>query len=331
MFSFAIPHQHVGVSKEREMRPTSRSTRALIVTALVSLMSTTSWVASADPSRSLGVALGSAGSLDPSFGTGGMVTTDLGPNGEVAGAIALQPDAKILAAGVAGYGGAPALVRDNANGTLDATFGDAGIVVTDTVHAGVNAMALQPDGKIVVAGGSARFVLVRFTPEGDLDPTFGGDGIVKTNFHRNYDVAFALAIQTDGKIVAAGVTSIVPRELGLDDTKIAVARYNADGTLDTTFGHDGRVSTAFTGTYNAARALTIQADGKIVVAGTARGYRAFALVRYDPDGTRDRGFGEDGKVVTRIGRGSIESLNALALQADGGIVAGGEWASGGGW
>jgi uncharacterized delta-60 repeat protein len=298
----------------------SRSESTLVVGALLALATTMISTASADPTHQVPLVTDGAGDLDPTFGENGMVTTDVGPDGDSANAIAIQPDGKIVVAGEASFAASFGLVRYTPDGALDATFGGGGIVTTDIAPPGAYAMALQADGKIVAAGGGRRFALVRYTPVGDLDPTFGGDGVVTTNFNPEYDLAYAVAIQADGKIVAAGVSSIEARKF-LDDTKIAVARYNADGSLDTSFGGDGRVTTNFTGTYDAARAAVIQADGRIVVAGTAGGYRTFALVRYNSDGTRDSSFGSGGRVTTNFSRGSTEFVASVALQTDGRIVA----------
>jgi uncharacterized delta-60 repeat protein len=306
--------QHVHSRKHRFHRS------ALVLGALLALVSTTTSTASAERTRQASVSLPAVGDLDPSFGVNGMVTTDFGPDGDGADAIAIQPDGKIVAAGETAYGAAFGLARYNANGTLDVTFGEAGIVTTDIGPSGAYAMAIQGDGKIVAVGGGRRFALVRYGSDGSLDPTLGGDGVVTTNFNPGYDVAYAAAIQADGKIVAAGVSSIEARKY-LDDTKVAVARYNADGSLDTSFGGDGKVTTDFTGTYDAALAVVIQADGRIVVAGTAGGYRTFALVRYDADGTRDSGFGDNGKVRTSFQHRTGEFATALAVQADGRLVA----------
>ena len=158
-------------------------------------------------------------------------------------------------------------------GDLDTSFGVGGKVITDFVgEENANAVALQPDGKIVVAGragdpsiGSGNFALARYHPNGSLDTTFGGDGRVITDFV-SHSAAFAVALQPDGKIVAAGY-AFDPSETptGLRHG-FALARYQPDGTLDTTFGEDGRV---ITDVRNAAviYAVALQPDGKIVVAG----------------------------------------------------------------
>ncbi len=309
------PRTHVWVL------PGAMPARVLLLLVGAAVLATSDGLSAiADPrlDKHLGI-VAVAGDLDPTFGENGMVSTDFGPDGDGASAMAIQADGKIVAAGEAAYGAEFGLARYNPDGTLDVTFGDGGRVTTDIPPSGAYAMAIQPDGKIVAAGGGRRFALVRYRPHGTLDPTFGGDGVVTTNFHPEYDVAYAVAIQADGKIVAAGVSSIEARKY-FDDTKIAVARYNADGSRDTSFGGDGRVTTDFTGTYDSAFAVVIQADGRIVVAGTAGAGRTFALVRYNPDGTRDSSFGSRGKVSTNS---CCEVATSVAIQVDGKIVAAG--------
>src|SRR5262245_38181584 len=147
--------------------------------------------------------------------------------------------------------------------------------------------------------------------DGDLDVTFGSGGIVITGFGGGYDFANALALQSDGKIVAAGET-----RSGLSGPRnFALARYNIDGSLDTTFGGGGKVTTAISG---GAASVALQSDGKILAAGgTTTG---FALVRYNIDGSLDSTFGSGGKVVqTGFSGFSI----GLVLQPDGKIVVSG--------
>jgi uncharacterized delta-60 repeat protein len=272
-------------------------------------------------------AVAAAGDLDTTFGGDGRVVT--GFAGSAGGsAVAVQADGKVVVAGTVFPGDVQkfALARYEPSGALDPTFGGDGRVVTGFAggaSAQGTAVAIQPDGKIVAAGfvrpeGAAfnKFALARYTSSGALDPTFGGDGKVVTGFA---DGAFAsgVAIQTDGKIVAAGsvLTPSVER-------KFALARYNPSGALDPTFGGDGRVLTGFTGGAF-ANGVAVQADGRIVAAGTTfPGDRvAFALARYEPSGALDPTFGGDGKVVTEFAGGA--SARGVAIQADGKIVAAG--------
>jgi uncharacterized delta-60 repeat protein len=264
------------------------------------------------------------GALDPSFGGDGKVTTNLAEGVESAYDVVIQADGKIIAAG-GGDLGEFGLVRYNADGTLDAAFGEDGKVVAAITpdFELLFGVALQPDGKIVAVGSTALdFVLARFNPDGSLDPTFGGDGVVTTNFTSGQDYAKAVVIQDDGKIVVAGDAGYCCEWT----SSFGLARYNADGTLDTTFGGDGKVITNFTDGDDAAGDVVIQANGKVVAVGGS-GYQGpesptrIALARYHPDGTLDASFGGDGKVTTKIGEFAHGS--AAAIQDDGGIVVAG--------
>lgn len=285
------------------------------------------------------------GSLDTTFGGGdGIVTTAIGPgtNQDVAQAVALQADGKIVVAGYAigtSSGADFAVVRYNTDGSLDSTFDGDGLVTT-SIGPGTNsdaahAVAVQSDGRIVAAGyanmfGSGPdFALARYNTDGSLDSTFDGDGKVTTAVATgtNSDIAYALAIQPDGRIVATGIADGIAGS-GAD---FAVARYNADGTLDTTFDTDGKVTTAIGPTTNtdAAYAVALQADGKIVAAGQVNGMVGtgtdFGVVRYNPDGSLDTSFDTDGKVTTAIGPSTnTDRAQAVVLQSDGKIVAVGQ-------
>jgi uncharacterized delta-60 repeat protein len=266
------------------------------------------------------------GSLDPNFGTGGKVLTDFSNSEDAASAVAIQGDGKIVAAGSFHAGGPYdfALARYNANGSLDTSFGSGGKVVTDVCgcYQALNALAIQGDGKIVAAGvalasSQGSFTLARYSADGILDPSFGSGGKVLTAFGN----AYAVAIQGDGKIVAAGYSS------GSPNFRWGLARYNPDGSLDTSFGSGGKVVTDFglSGpVVGGAFGLAILGDGKIVAAGLSGPYRAwdFALARYNANGSLDTSFGSGGKVVTDFGGGSDE-VHAVAIQGDGKIVAAG--------
>ena len=313
------------------------------------------------------------GSLDRTFGAGGTAITDFSGASDAAWALAVQPDGKLVAAGVGN--GDFALVRYNADGTLDTQFGIGGKIATDFGRDDrANALAVQQDGKIIAAGvaDGLDFALARYGTDGTLDATFGIGGSVVTDFSGNRDSAFAVAIQPDGMIVAAGVTGTFPTaqfalaryntdgsldaqfgaggtvtiDFGKDarahalaiqpDGKVvtggfvnngssndaALARHNADGTVDGSFGAGGRVLTDFGGR-NFGTALVIQSDGRIVVAGADDfpPYYDFALARYEGDGARDVSFSGDGTLLTEFGGNSW--INALAVQSDGRIVAAG--------
>jgi uncharacterized delta-60 repeat protein len=271
------------------------------------------------------------GSLDPTFGIGGKVTTDYFGDFDQALAVAIQADGKITAAGAAFGGGATshyALARYISDGSLDTTFGVGGRITTDFFGSDTRAFALtiQSDGKIVAAGGTCLtcfgdedLTLARYNIDGSLDTTFGTGGKVTTDFYGFSDEADALAIQSDGKIVAAGFTKVA--DGSLDD--FAVARYNTDGSLDMTFGNGGKSSTDFFGDSDFAVAMTIQPDGKIIAAGQAAitgSNEVLALVRYNSDGSLDATFGVVGKVTTDF-FGTFSQANSIILDPTGRIVA----------
>jgi uncharacterized delta-60 repeat protein len=256
---------------------------------------------------------------------------------DLGSALAIGRDGKPVVAGVSRGGSrfAGALARYTANGRLDPAFGAGGRVLTNfgSPSSELSAVAVQADGKIVVAGGSydprtgvSRFGLARYTVRGHLDTTFGRGGRLRTRFGtgRNISTATALAIQRDGKLVAAGLWSGTP--LG-GPVRFALARYTARGKLDPSFGQGGKVVTSF-GAYSdaSAAALVIQPDGKLVVAGSdltdtrgERGYFAVALARYKTGGALDPSFGPGGRVVSKVDNYG-GNANAAVIQADGRIV-----------
>ena len=276
------------------------------------------------------------GRLDPSFKSRGrIILTDVGDGTfEAAQAIAVQPDGKIVAVGSSTPAAGPssdfALVRYESTGRIDRQFGDNGRVLTDLTGTGssdqASAVAIGSIGRIVVAGFSkagrtSDFAVARYNPDGTPDNTFNSTGNVLTNFGGD-DVGTAVAIDWNDKIVVAGFSNAG----GTLD--FAVVRYGVDGTLDTTFNGTGRVLTDISiGSVDFATAVVIQSDGKIVVGGRseASGIRFdFSLVRYNPNGTFDLTFNTTGKVVTDFtGSGSDDTLQALAIQSNGKIVAAG--------
>ena len=213
-----------------------------------------------------------------------------------------------------------------ADGDLDTTFDTDGKVTTaiGTSDDNGTAVAIQSDGKIVAAGLSLNgtsydFALARYNTNGTLDTTFDTDGKVVTPFGSSIDIAYSVAIQADGKIVAAGSYN------NGTDNDFALARYNTNGSLDTTFDTDGKVVTSFGSGYDVAHSVAIQSDGKIVAAG---GYDNgtdwdFALARYNTNGSLDTTFDTDGKVVTPFGSGDDEAYG-VAIQSNGKIVVAGD-------
>jgi uncharacterized delta-60 repeat protein len=268
------------------------------------------------------------GSLDTTFDTDGKVTTDFAGSEDHARGVAIQGDGKIVAAGLANVSGTNdfALARYNANGSLDTTFGSGlGKIATDFAGSDDHArgVAIQGDGKIVAAGlanvsGTNDFAVARYNANGSLDTTFDTDGKVTTDFAGGHDDAFGVAIQANGKIVAAGCVSC------FGGANFALARYNTDGSLDTTFDGDGLVTTDFAGGTDQAFAVAIQGDGKIVAAGSfvVSGTFDFAVTRANTNGSLDTTFSGDGKVTTDFA-GSTDQARAVAIQANGRIVAAG--------
>ena len=225
------------------------------------------------------------GDLDTTFDSDGKVTTAIGSGTDRAFSVAIQSDGKIVVAGLSNNGSNDdfALVRYNTDGTLDTNFDSDGKVTTAIGSGNEQALsvAIQSDGKIVAAGRSSNgsnddFALVRYNTDGTLDTTFDSDGKVTTAIGSGTETAYSVAIQSDGKIVAAGFS------FNGSNNDVALVRYNTDGTLDTNFDSDGKVTTDI-GSYNDyARSVAIQSDGKIVVAGFSNNGSNddFALVRY---------------------------------------------------
>lgn len=217
-------------------------------------------------------------------------------------------------------------VLQAADGALDMTFGKEGKVRTDFLGGSYDVafgVAVQADGKTVAVGTAVgptpQFALARYNRDGSLDATFGDGGKVVTAF-RESDVAVAVAVQRNGKIVVAG-TSMSVDSLQHPDA-FAIARYNRDGSLDLTFGDGGKVLTEFPNAYSAARAMAIQADGRIVVVGQAVGPLGFsadvAVARYTVNGALDPSFGVTGTVT--VDAGDIDDARAVVVPFDGRIV-----------
>ena len=285
------------------------------------------------------------GSLDRSFSDDGKQTTDFSDASEdKANAVAIQPDGKLVVVGtVDGPGDAPegadfALARYRPDGSLDPSFSGDGKQTTGFGPSSFDegeAVAPQQDGAIVVAGtsaeGSSEFALARYKSDGSLDPSFAEDGRQRTGFPDVEAVAArAVAIQADGKIVAAGEASHPERG---DDRNFALARYTGDGSLDPDFSSDGRRTTDFSDFYGTphgsddeAEAVTLQLDGRIVVAGRATpreaGYGGnFAVARFNPDGSLDPAFSADGREITTFGNQT--GAKDVVVQPDGKIVVAG--------
>jgi uncharacterized delta-60 repeat protein len=276
------------------------------------------------------------GSLDTSFDTDGLLITSFPGGSAFAQDLLLQPDGKLVAAGTrrdnTTFNAVFALARYNPDGSLDASFdsdGRATIDIADTTAEEAHGAAVQADGRIVVVGnGNSVFAVARVNSNGSPDNTFDTDGQVFTDFGESFEQANAVAIQADGRIVVVGelATSLV------DDDNFAVARYNTDGSPDNTFDGDGKVITDF-GRVDGAQDVLIQTDGRIIAAGRAGTFdsgTAFALARYNTNGSLDTSFDGDGKVLTDVSGGRFNlGGRGIALYTDGRIVvAGGENTSG---
>lgn len=271
------------------------------------------------------------GSLDPTFGSSGIVTTDIGGFAMAFG-VALQPDGKIIVAGRGGpiSGANFTVVRYNTDGSLDATFGGSGIVTTTIsfFFSQIVDVAVQVDGKIVVVGEAVipdapvpRFVttLARYNADGSLDTTFDGDGVsqaIQSGFEDSAPaLPVGLALQVDQKIVVAETCTV-------DSTqKLCVARYNSNGSLDDAFDGDGVATTDFDSSFGGlGQAVSIQPDGKIVAVG-----QVFTnigglpgLARYNSDGSPDISFDGDGRMLVS---NSVQfQTDVLAIQPNGKIV-----------
>jgi uncharacterized delta-60 repeat protein len=256
------------------------------------------------------------GQLDPSWGTGGIVTTSF-PAADAFGDGVIARGNQVVVAGAAcGAACDFALAEYNRNGSLDQGFGTGGRVTTNITLDDQATSIADQGGKIVVAGFTSPdlvnddFAVARYNKDGSLDQSFGNDGKVTTDFGGD-DIADAVVIKGN-QIIVAGATTAGPGS----GYNFALARYNKDGSLDQSFGTGGRVITDFNGGYDAANGVQVM-DDRIVAAGYvcsspngsasgcfAAGRFDFGLARYTRDGTLDPTFGSGGKVETDFNGGS---------------------------
>ncbi len=248
-----------------------------------------------------------AGTPDSNFNRTGIVHYPQG----VANTVAIQKDGKIVVGGSSPKGFI--LVRYGAGGTIDKSFGTNGIVYAHkTTYGIVNSIAIQPDGKIVAVGvDTTDFDVKRFQPNGTLDSSFGKNGQVSTVFGNWVTTANHIIIQPNNKILVVGTDYN-------DDpfTRIALVRYNSDGTLDNSFGKNGKKAIGYED-FNTGTSVILQADGKIIVTGSSN-YN-FAVMRLKLNGAIDSTFGINGIAVTHF-NGSNAEITAAAIQSDGKIV-----------
>lgn len=264
-----------------------------------------------------------SGVLDPSFGNDGVVITAISPKYNFTETTFVQADGKILVAGHAGTNATfqMTVVRYNTDGSLDSSFGNDGSVrfPVGPLKSFVTDLVQQPDGKILVGGRtwddiSGNFALVRLNEDGSFDTTFGTNGISHITTSEN-DVAETISLLDDGKILLAGYR----------ENNFTIAKFNADGSIDTTFGVNGWTVLIYTEGSSYIRDMAVQNDGKIVVSGFAlNGDNRYqiAAARLNVDGSLDNSFGTNGKVIFNVGDWNDFS-EGLALQADGKILIGG--------
>lgn len=226
------------------------------------------------------------GRVDTGFGTGGEALTDVPGDGDRAANVVLQTDGAIVVSGdpIGGLSVGPtSLVRYTADGRLDPAFGAGGKLTLSGQRVG-EGLALQGDGKLVLVGGvdtptavMTGFAVTRLLPDGRPDPGFGNAGSVHTVVDRQGgDAARAVAIQPDGRIVVAGVS-------GRINPNFALARYGADGTLDSAFASGGLATVDFFGARDAAEGVAVLPDGRILLGGVARQQvDGYALARFRP-------------------------------------------------
>jgi uncharacterized delta-60 repeat protein len=265
------------------------------------------------------------GGIDTDFGVGGKVTTVIGSINESAYSVVQQADGKLVTAGISYSGNKEdfALVRYNADGTLDTSFGEGGKVTTDVGSGYDEAYSViqQSDGKLLVGGTAfGLFALARYNMDGTLDTSFGVGGKVTTDVGSGNDGTYSVIQQADDKLVAAGYS-----HSSFGNAEFALVRYNTDGTLDTSFNATGKVTSAFGSGIDRAYSVIQQSDGKLVMAGVSHNgsNNDFALVRYNSDGSLDTAFSDDGQLSTALGLGA-DMATSVIQQADGKLVVAGD-------
>jgi uncharacterized delta-60 repeat protein len=270
------------------------------------------------------------GTPDSSFGTYGMASVDFAGDEDHAYALALQPDGKIIVTGDAID--RVALARLLADGRVDSSFGVHGRVTTYTgrFSGRSKAVGVAPDGRILIGGhayldmAGLSFIAIRYLPNGTVDTSFNHTGLVMCNAGNTYNYAKAMQIMPDGKVVLAGTGTF-----SVGGSNFVLARYNINGSFDTSFGQGGIAVLDFAGEEEDALALALLPDGKLVVAGYATIGTEIDMetVRLTNNGRVDSSFGENGKITTDI-HGEIDIARAIAVQPDGKVVLAGHSSTG---
>lgn len=277
---------------------------------------------------SITVATAQSGTLDPTFGTDGVVTTAVHSNYNMAETTVVQADGKILVAGTAGTPSTyqMAVARYNEDGSLDTSFGNDGTlrIPVGPLKSFVMDMAQQPDGKILLGGRtwdnvSGDFALLRLNEDGSFDDTFGTNGIALIQTPET-EASEAMTLLDDGKILMVGYR----------DDNLTAAKFNTDGSLDTSFGVNGWAVVVFDNISSYADDVAIQDDGKIVISGFALNMDnrfQIAGARLNPDGSVDSSFGTNGTVLFNVGEWN-DFGEGVVIQDDGKILIGGhKWIS----
>lgn len=270
------------------------------------------------------------GSLDSTFGLNGQVISEFGISDSAGFSIALQSDGKILLAGYAynfPNGEDFALVRYNADGSLDSSFDGDGRVTTSfssMPEERASTVLIQADGKIILAGYSTNtsidanfdFALARYNTDGSLDSSFSGDGKLTTDFGSSFDKGRCAALQADGKILVAG---------SINNQDYGIARYNTDGSLDSSFDGDGKLTLDLYGGSDVAYGIALQNDGKILITGSTESTSInhdFILSRLNSNGSLDASFDGDGKLTTDFNP-YYDNAQSVVVQPNGKIVVAG--------
>jgi uncharacterized delta-60 repeat protein len=270
-----------------------------------------------------------SGTIDTTFGTNGIVVTDLTGNYQTFSSVAVQKDGNIVASGftLPGTGtSAMVLARYTPAGALDQTFGAGGLITSNPSLGTASALVIQPDGKLVVAGRDricCGMDVARYLTNGQLDPSFGSAGIASFKVpNRWYTETKALLLQPDGKLVVGGAAGNPSG--GFDNVDFVLLRLNDDGTLDTGFGNAGFVTTDFFGGEDEVHALALQPNGSIVAGGVATNgsNRDFGLARYNSSGDLNVSFGTNGLVTIDFGT-NWDWVDAVLAQKNGKIIAAG--------
>ena len=271
------------------------------------------------------IKLNENGAMDSTFAHNGIWISEEPDTREDFREILIQDDGKIVIAGATVIVGqtesSSIIVRLNPNGTLDDSFGQNGFVKTNVPDSYNTRFAGLNSKEDIITGGfllgiDTKAILIKFTKEGEVDLSFGTDGIMIDNSVPT-GFAYELAFQSDDKILlVAGVTTLFGRDFGL-------TRYNEDGTLDSTFGTNGKISTDFLQGSNTAHSIVVQEDGKIILSGFLgiTPNHDYAISRYDSLGVLDSSFGNNGKIITDLG--FDDSAFASAIQSDGKLLCGG--------